>query len=122
MTVAVTVPTVGLLNGGLTLLARPAGPRPPCLQWGRLLGRGLRQPPPTERREKIFKVEARETDLGNVPYMELGLGVLRLPLLLAGFFCLTEVALRLGTSASSILPPASLSWWDSEVRASMEPV
>ena len=54
--------------------------------------------------------------------MELGLGVLRLPLLLAGFFCLTEVALRLGTSASSLLPPASLSWWDSEVRASMEPV
>ena len=64
-----------------------------------------------------------ETDLGNVPYMELGLGVMLLvPLLLAGFFCLTEVALRLGTSASSRLPPTSLSWWDSKVRASMEPV
>ena len=63
--------------------------------------------------------ERREADLGNVPYMELGLAV---PLLLAGFFCLTEAALRLGTSASPRLPPSSLSWWLSEVRANMEPV
>ena len=69
----------------------------------------------------IIREKRRETDLGNVPYMELGLGVMLL-LLPAGLFCLTEVALRLGTSASSRLPPRSLSWWDSEVRASMEPV
>ena len=66
--------------------------------------------------------EEKETDLGNVPYMELGLLLLLLVLLLAGFFCLTETALRLGTSVSSRLLPSSLSWWDSEVRASMEPV
>ena len=51
----------------------------------------------------------RVTDLGNVPYIELGLAVLEAA---GGLFCLTEAALLLGTSSPG----------RSEVRAMTEPV